>query len=127
MQMKMQMKGIQFLLCLIVLHTVVGDFVRTSSWMTPQDKFNAVKFITICDGYNFSEGYLKAQCLSDFMTNVDADNQPWSCKHTSGNKGRRLAKHEKHFTHTTSKGGYSCSWTKPFCYDPPLISTDPRC
>ena len=34
MQMKMQMKGIQFLLYLILLHTVVGKFIESSSWMT---------------------------------------------------------------------------------------------
>ena len=106
------MKGIQFLLCLIALHTVVGygEFIGTSSWITLQDKTYAVRHILQCENW----GGDLAACVANSMSQTDPDNEYWCCVYASGNK--RLPNYEKFqkwFLVKTPKGKYSCSWKDP--------------
>ena len=117
----LQMKGIQFLLCLIALHTVVGEFIESSSWMTWQDKSYASRYIVRCE----IQGGDRAQCVGDLMTNTDTDNQNWSCEYPSRDKILIQGRNEKYFVFKAPTGEYSCTWTDPFCYF--SDGTDPRC
>jgi len=108
----LQMKGIQFLLCLIALHTVVGnvDFIGSSIFMTFQDKINAVDHINRCEKQGIKAGY----CVANLMSNTDPDNEWWCCKYASGNKKIPIhEKFQKWFMAKTPTGKYSCTWKDP--------------